>query len=378
MARQIAQGTRGRKLAVALLGGCLLLALAACGAPQESEPLVIAYPSPPDSPRYFYDRTLTGSRDVAALTTAERFRRFATGEAITGQGFPKPFSVVANQGRIYISDTVSRRISVLDFPGGRYFEFGDEGMGRLAKPLGMAVDGAGRVYVCDGTTKRILVYDAEGNYLTAIGGLEMFHRPSAVAVNDTGSRIYVVDTGGVDTREHRIRVFDAKGDHLFDIGVRGRGEGQFNLPLAASVGPDGRLYVLDTGNFRVQVFAADGTFLSSFGEAGRRPGQFSHPKGIDIDGQGRIFITDSGFGNLQIFDSEGRILMFIGDRSERGGAGEFLLPAGVAVDSDGRIFVVDQFFQKIEVFRPADLPADAPIGGIAPARILDGLLTAQV
>ncbi len=338
------------------------LVLAACAAPPPPEPVDIAYPPPPEQPRYFYDRTLTGSRDVVEVSSAERFRRFATGERIRGQGFGKPFGVLAVKGRIYVGDTVTRRISVLDFPGKRFFEFGNHGVGRLTKPLGMAADGAGRIYICDGSTKRILVYDAEGQYLAAIGGMELLERPSGVAVNADGSRVYVVDTGGVDSRDHRVRVFDGSGSFLFDIGTRGAEAGEFNLPLMAAVGPDGRLYVVDAGNFRVQVFDAEGQFLFEFGGAGRNPGSFSHPKGIVVDHEGKIFVSDSGFANLQIFDAEGRILMFIGDRSERGGPGQFLLPAGVWVDIDGRVYLVDQFFNKIDVFRPAALPAETPPG----------------
>ncbi len=338
------------------------LIVAACAAPPPSEPIEIAYPPPPEQPRYFYDRTLTGSRDVVEISSAERFRRFATGEKIRGQGFGKPFGILAVNGRIYVGDTVTRRISVLDFPGQRFFEFGNSGIGRLAKPLGMAADQTGRIYVCDGSSKRILVFDSEGQYLTAIGDLDAFERPSGVAVNADGSRIYVVDTGGVDSQNHRVRVFDANGSFLFDIGGRGDGPGQFNLPLMAAVGPQGRLYVVDAGNFRVQVFSAEGDFLFSFGGAGRTPGTFSHPKGIVVDNEGKIFVSDSGFANLQIFDDEGRILMFIGDRSERGGPGQFLLPAGVWVDTDGRIYLVDQFFSKIDVFRPAAVPAGSRPG----------------
>ena len=229
-------------------------------------------------------------------------------------------------------------------------------MGRLSKPMGMAVDASGRVYVCDGTAKRIFIYDADGNFLMTVGDDTMFDRPSDVAVNADGTRIYVVDTGGVRSRNHRVRVFDQSGEHLFDIGSRGGELGEFNLPLSATIDPSGRLYVLDSGNFRVQVFSADGEFLFTFGQAGRRPGLFSHPKSIAADTEGKIFISDTFFANVQIFNNQGRILMFIGERSDEGGPGQFILPAGVTVDADGRIYMVDQFFRKIEVFRPASLP----------------------
>lgn len=345
-------------------GALIALAfMAACApVPEKVEPRILAYPPPPEQARFFYERTIFGSTDVRAESAQERLRRFATGESRRGRGFSKPFDVIAGNGRIFVSDTVARRIAVLDFPGKRYYEIGTSGVGRLAKPLGMALDKANRLYVCDGTAKRVLVYEADGTFLKSIGNAKILKRPSSVAVNDDGSRIYVVDTGGIKEDQHAIHVFDQTGKHLFQIGKRGTEPGQFNLPLNATIGPKGRLYVVDTGNFRIQVFSPDGKFQFSFGHAGRVPGAFSHPKGIAVDAEGRIYVADTAFGNFQIFNSEGKLLMFIGNRNDRGGPGEYLLPAGISVDVDGRIYIVDQFFRKVEVFRPATLPKGAPIG----------------
>jgi len=333
------------------------------------EPVKLVYPLPPEPPRFYYERTLTGSGNVEADTATDRFRRFATGERRTGRGFTKPFDIVARNGRILVSDTVSRRVAVLDFPRKRYYEIGTSGIGRLTKPLGVAVDNVGHVYVCDGTAKRIQVYDADGAYLRSIGDTKDFSRPSDVAVNADGSRIYVVDTGGVKETPHTVHVFDGNGSYLFRIGKRGNKEGEFNLPLTATVGPDGNLYVVDTGNFRVQVFSPDGKFLKSFGKAGRVPGTFAHPKGISVDEAGNVYVVDTSFGNFQIFDAQGRLLLFIGNRGPTGGPGEYLLPAGISVDVDGRIYVVDQFFRKVDVFRPASLPEGAVVG-LAPGAAL--------
>jgi DNA-binding beta-propeller fold protein YncE len=340
------------------------LVVTACTVAPEAPPPpeVLAYPPPPEPARYYFDRTITGSGDVQEDTAADRLRRFATGESRRGRGFDKPFDIAAVDGRIFLSDTVARRIYAFDYPRKKFYEFGTKGVGRLVKPLGLAADKMGKLYICDGGTKRVQIYDFDGNHIRSIGDDSLLTRPSGVAVNADGSRIYVIDTGGIDSDNHRVRAFDASGNHLFDIGERGPAVGQFNLPLNATVGPNGNLYVLDTGNFRVQVFSPDGKFLFTFGAAGRRPGSFSHPKGIAVDDEGKIFVADTAFGNFQIFDPEGRILLFIGDRQDDGGPGKFILPAGIAVDHDGRVYMVDQFFRKVDVFRPAGLPEDSPIG----------------
>ena len=349
--------------------GCALIAgatLAGCAAPPpEAEPFdprSLVYPPPPEQPRFYYDRTLWGSGNVIEETSTDRFRRFATGESLRGRGFAKPFGVAAQNGRVYISDTVSRHVHLLDFPGKKYSIVGRTGVGRLTKPLGITTAAQGQVYVVDGTAKRVLIYSPDGTYITSVGSDDHLERPSGVAVTRDGYRIYVLDTGGVASESHKVVVFDPNGRVDRTIGRRGRVEGQFNLPLDCCLDPTGRLYVVDTGNFRIQVFSPDGEFIHAFGKAGRYPGQFGHPKGIAIDKDGIVFVTDTNFGIFQLFDAEGQILMWIGERSEIGGPGKFILPAGISVDVDGRTYVVDQFFQKVEVFRPASVPEEWPMG----------------
>lgn len=341
----------------------LVAALAACTSnPAPNKVEIPVYPPPPTPAKFIYERTITGSADVVVESRSEKFRRFATGEAMRGEGFSKPFDIVVRRGRIYVSDTVARKVHMIDLVEKRYAEIGVKGNGRLTKPLGLDVDDQGRLFVCDGTAKRVVVFSRDGEYITAIGGEDEFERPSGLAVSRDGSRIYVVDTGGVRSQNHRVRVFGFDGAHVTDIGTRGSGPGEFNLPLNADLDSNGVLRVLDTGNFRVEAFSPEMKFLNTFGKPGRYPGQFSHVKGIDSDPDGRIYISDTGFGVVQIFSSDGRVMMSLGNRSEEPGPGVLLLPAGVSVDIDGRVYVVDQFYRKIEVFRPAFLPANWPYG----------------
>ncbi len=346
-----------------LSAGLLAIAAAACATvPVLEEVKIPVYPPAPALPRFVYERTLTGSGDVMVETSGDRFRRFATGEQIRGKAFSKPFDIEVRHGRIYLSDTVSRRVHMLDLNEKSYVEIGVNGNGRLVKPLGLALDDAGRLYVCDGSAKRVVIFNRDGKFLGAVGGEEMLERPTGVAVDPDGSRIFVVDTGGVDSQNHRVRIFDQEGRHLGDIGERGSAEGEFNLPLNAAMGADHNLRVLDTGNFRVQSFSPELKVNNTFGKPGRYAGDFSHARGIAMDADSRIYVADTGFGNVQIFTSDGSVLLSIGERSETPGPGNFILPAGVSVDLDGRIYVVDQFYSKIDVFRPAFLPEDWPAG----------------
>jgi DNA-binding beta-propeller fold protein YncE len=343
---------RGAMLSLSAL---LLASCAVAPPPAIVQPKPV-FPAPPDEPRFYYERTLYTSADVEKQDKNEALKRALTGAAQFGEGFAKPYGVAAYHGRVYVSDTAAHAVIVFDIPGQRFFKIGEEDTGRLTMPIGLDVDGRGNLYVVDASSKQVQVYDKDGKHLRTLGGQKFFKRPSGIAVDDAGSRVYVVDTGTVTNEEHRVRVFDGvTGKHLFDFGKRGTEDGEFNLPRDAVVGTDGLIYVVDGGNFRIQVFKPDGTFVRTFGDVGRRGGQFSRPKEAAIDPEGNLYVVDSAFGNFQIFNTQGQLLLGIGDRSERDGRAKYMLPSGIAVDGDGRVYVVDQFFRKVDVYRPARL-----------------------
>ncbi len=325
------------------------------------------YPPPPDAPRVVWERTLHSSADVVLDEKDGSLRRLVTGELRSGEGLAKPYGVAVRKGRVYVSDTVSRSVVLFDLNAKRHTRIGIDDPGGLRMPFGMDVDTQGNLYVLDGSLKRVQVYDATGKYVRTLGQDMKWSRPAGLALDEVRKRLYVVDAGGVDSDDHRVRVLDLDtGKLLFEIGKRGDGPGEFNLPRDAVVGADGWLYVVDGGNFRVQVFDADGKFVKTFGAIGRQGGQFSRPKEIAADAQGNIYVVDSAFGNFQIFDRSGALLLDVGSRGNSDAPAKFMLPSGIAVDLDGRIYVVDQFFRKVEVFRPAQLPASAAYGLAAP------------
>ncbi len=360
MPHQIARLWRG------VFHALVILTLAGCAAtPKEAPFIPPVFPAAPDAPRFIYERTLSFSDNVEqASSVTERLRLFAVGEKKGAKALVKPFGVAVHRGRVYVTDTAQRLVVMFDIPGGRYVEIGVDKPGQLTKPMGIDVSSQGEVFVSDMTLRRVLVYDGDGKFLRSIGDKDTLQRPSSVAVNPAGTRLYVADTGGVDSESHHVYVYDARtGALLQTIGKRGIKDGEFNLPLQAAVGPDGTLYVVDKGNFRVQAFRPDGSFALAFGTPGRFPGQFASPKGIATDLQGNIYVVDTAFGNFQIFNKDGQLLMFIGERGSSGAPAKYMLPAGIDVDEDGRIYVVDQFFRKVDVFRPTGLRADEGFAG---------------
>ena len=359
------------QLACAAIGMAALLWLAGCAqAPQATaKPAEIpVFPPPPEVARVIWERTLYSSADVVQDDKDGALRRLVTGSVRTGEGMAKPYGVAVRNGRVYVGDTVGRSVLLFDLNARRFMQIGVDDPGSLRMPFGMDVDPQGNLYVLDGSLKRVHIYDAAGKFVRMIGQDMSWSRPVGLALDAQRKRLYIVDAGGVDNDNHHVRALDIDtGKLLFQIGKRGDGPGEFNLPRDAVVGADGLLYVVDGGNFRVQVFDTEGKFVKTFGAIGRQGGQFSRPKEIAADTQGNIYVADSAFGNFQIFDRNGVLLLDVGSRSNSDAPAKFMLPSGIAVDLDGRIYMVDQFFRKVEVFRPAQLPAGAAYGQAAGA-----------
>jgi DNA-binding beta-propeller fold protein YncE len=339
----------------------LLLAASGCASPPDRKDDDASpqgerlWPAPPELPRYAYEIDLRTTADLFQDDEASRTRRLLTGEQIAREpAFDKPVAVAARGGRIYVADSVRRRITVFDVPRRRIFPIGLRAPGTLQKPSAVAVDAERRVYVADTTLRKVVVYDSLGLFQRSIGDSADLLRPTGVAVEPGGERVYVVDRADNDNDRHRVLAYDGQGRRLREIGRRGRQSGEFNIPVQAAVAPDGTLWVLDAGNFRVQAFDREGRFLRAFGEVGNGLGQLARPRGLACDDEGRVYVSDAAFGNVQIFSPQGELLIALGRVSRTDRPGRFGLAHGVGVDETGRVYIVDQLFNKVEVLRRLD------------------------
>jgi DNA-binding beta-propeller fold protein YncE len=310
------------------------------------------WPQPPELPRFAWEADLRSAADIFEDSEEGRRRRLLTGERLpTERVLEKPVAVAARGGRIYVADSVRRHVVVFDVPRRRVFVMGLRAPGTLAKPSAMALDAQGHLYVADATLRKVLVYDALGLYLRSVGRPDDLKRPTGVAVSADGQRVYVVDRSDNDSDDHRVLAYDGQGVLLRQIGKRGRGPGEFNIPVQAAVAPDGTLWVLDAGNFRLQAFDREGGYLRAFGQAGTSVGQFARPRSVACDGEGLLYVSDGAFGNVQVFNPQGELLIALGRGARRDAPGRYGLPHGVSVDETGRVYVVDQLFNKVEVLR---------------------------
>jgi len=73
-----------------------------------------------------------------------------------------------------------------------------------------------------------------------------------------------------------------------------------------TLGPKGRIFVLEYAADRVVVFSHDGEFVRSFGGSGEGPGELLGPMAMAWDGTDRLWVGDRR-GRYSVFDSKGMI-----------------------------------------------------------------------
>ena len=132
----------------------------------------------------------------------------------------------------------------------------------------------------------------------------MFLYPWGVAVN-CRDEIAV-------TSNHKVQIFDCKGNFLGSFGRQGSDKGQFQYPKGIAFGKDRNIYVADNGNHRIQIFNEEGMYMSMFGGEGSLDSQLKYPCGLSLDSNGNIIVVDGGNKFIKIFSPDGKFLTKIG------------------------------------------------------------------
>jgi len=309
--------------------GCLaILAVAffAAGCAQQTQPTAADksyafWPPFPDQPHVLYLASYTLNTDVEPAKGKLEDLLYGTQDQDKAM-INHPYGVAMWKGRIYVCDTQSALIEILDLRKHQMQLMGAVEAGKLAKPVAIAIAPDGYKYVADDVVGSIAVFDPSDRLVSQIGH-EHF-RPVGIAVH--ANEVYATDYAN-----NRIEVFDRfTGQSLRTIGMPGIKKGQVVGPLGVAVDTDGNIYVDDVLGCRVQKFSPMGKQIGSFGSLGDQPGNFVRPKHLAVDSEGNIYVVDGAFANVQIFDAKFHPLMYFGSAGEHPGAME--MPAGICIN----------------------------------------------
>ncbi|HSG77804.1 MAG TPA: 6-bladed beta-propeller [Burkholderiales bacterium] len=313
----------------------------------------IVWPLPPEVPRYAWAGELLGEdnfqRQGEPSGSDGGFLRWLAG-VILGES-QQPVRVQRPQagaidaaGRIYVTDAGNSAVFVFDAVAGELVVWDKaEPRANFLSPVGIAVGPGGDILVADSRLGIVARLDARGNPRRSIGR-GVLKRPTGLAYDPVGGRIYVSDTAA-----HDIKAFDDDGRLVKTIGHRGEGDGEFNFPTHLAFA-HGELYVTDTMNSRIQVLGEAGTVVRlRFGARGTKVGNLVRPKGVAVDSEGNIYVVESYYDHLLVFSPRGELLLALDGGMQ--GIGGFELPAGVWVDGSDRVFVADMLNARIPVFQ---------------------------
>jgi len=160
--------------------------------PAAAEPTLV-WPLPPDPPRI---RFVTAYRSVDDFKqkSGSRWKSLLLGPETDKRvtQLMKPYGVaVAKDGRVFVTDTVARRVFVFD-PVAKSVKFvGENGTGKVVKPIGVAVDDAA-------TMRALIARGVRGAILSRGSGW------SVTRMSSTGNSEYM--STRVLTRTHVLRI----------------------------------------------------------------------------------------------------------------------------------------------------------------------------
>jgi len=146
---------------------------------------------------------------------------------------------------------------------------------------------------------------------------------------------------------------------VYEIGLTGTGEADFNLPSSIDIDSNSNIYIVDTNNNRIQKFDAKGTFLTEFGSD-----KLLYPGGVAVTDSGDVYVADKGHHRILKYSTDGTFQGEISNSGDSDGdgeidagseLGEFDRPEAIDVSTDGQyVCVADPNNSRIQIYDGSD------------------------
>ena len=246
---------------------------------------------------------------------------------------------VTGSTNVYISSTrLGNQLAVWGGSG--------SGPGQFNQPRDIAVNPVTRnVFVLDSENRRVQEFTPMGEFVQAWPYDPELFRPYGIAIDPTGSVVWIANTGGVS-----VRKYDLAGNLLLAFGTLGSDPGFFRWPRCISVDAAGNIFVADTDMERVQKFDSNGNLLQVFmGPANDTQGP-AHPRAVDVNTvTGHIYTAATYANRIDHFDETGT---YLGSWGHHDRDGLFLsTPMGLTVDPvNNLLYVADTNSHLIKTF----------------------------
>jgi len=172
------------------------------------------------------------------------------------------------------------------------------------------VDIYGTIYVLDSESCMLRVHDAQGKLLRELGGQgwgnEQFDQPRGLWARN-GLNIFVADYGN-----HRIQRYDRTISYVATLYTRDSDVPalRFGYPTDVSVSRQGDLFLCDGENVRILKVNQLNKVDRSFGGPGAGKGTLSSPTMIEVGPKDFVYVLDGD--RVVVFDSFGNYLLELG------------------------------------------------------------------
>ena len=220
------------------------------------------------------------------------------------------------------------------------------------KPSGLSFDRDGNLMVADTHYFRLLFYSPEGELLRSIGGTPG-NGPGEFglvtdAVQDSQGNYFIAEYGEFD----RIQKFSRDGTYLMEWGGHGSEPGEFVRPQNLAIDRKDQIWVADACNHRIQVFDARGDeakLVRCFGTEGTELGQMRYPYDLVLDGRGHLYVCEFGNNRVQKFAIDGRPICLWGTSGRE--EGMVNSPWALVRDQRKRLHVLDTYNHRVQTIR---------------------------
>ncbi len=138
--------------------------------------------------------------------------------------------------------------------------------------------------------------------------------------------------------------------------------GTFVEATRITVGPGGRIYVIDAGQNAVMIFQSPQNPPSAWGGYGWSSVTFDRPTQVATDGL-NVYVSDFGNHRVQRFDRYSNLISSLYTRDTSYAPAQFGYPAGVALTNQGDLVILDSENLRVVEFS-ADSRFERDFGGI--------------
>ena len=226
--------------------------------------------------------------------------------ALATATFMGPLAVASDgTGSLYVLDYASddRYYAIRKIAGGMVSTLVSGWQAGFSSPRDLACDASGNVYVSDndnvirkvtagGAVSVFAGSSGSPGRTNGIGSAARFYNPSGLAMDATGSFLYVAD--GSEIR--KVEIATANVTTVAGVSCEG-------LALAG----DGSLFVTDVGSYTIKKIGTDGTVTTIGGLRGNlgdadgvgSEARFYIPRDVGVDSAGNVYVAEQGYAKIK-------------------------------------------------------------------------------